>query len=68
MHSDVTYTLTRFFHGREGDSLDVYVQTTNDLLFSPQETIDQDERGYETFRVMDFCMRSINDSLCYADT
>ena len=47
LHSGVTYALTHFFRGKEGDALDGYVRTANDILFNPDGTLERVEREYE---------------------
>ncbi|PSP85962.1 hypothetical protein BRC83_02355 [Halobacteriales archaeon QS_1_68_17] len=47
LHSGATYALTHFFKGKEGNSLDRYVRTANDVLFNPQGTVEKVEKGYE---------------------
>ena len=47
LHSGATYALTHFFRGKEGDSLDSYVRTANDILFNPDGTLERVEREYE---------------------
>ena len=47
LHSGATYALTHFFRGKEGDSLDGYVRTANDILFNPDGTLERVEREYE---------------------
>jgi hypothetical protein len=47
LHSGATYALTHFFRGKEGDALDGYVRTANDILFNPDGTLDRVEAAYE---------------------
>ena len=47
LHSGATYALTHFFQGKEGTSLDGYVQTANDILFNPEGIIERVEQAYE---------------------
>jgi hypothetical protein len=47
LHSGATYALTHFFRGKEGDALDGYVRTANDILFNPDGTLERVEREYE---------------------
>ena len=47
LHSGATHALSHFFRGKEGDALDAYVRTANDILFNPQGTLEQVERAYE---------------------
>jgi hypothetical protein len=47
LHSGATHALTHFFRGREGNSLDGYVRSANDILFNPETTLDRVERSYE---------------------
>ena len=47
LHSGATYALTHFFRGKEGDALDSYVRTANDLLFNPDGTLERVEQTYE---------------------
>ena len=47
LHSGATYALTHFFRGKEGDALDGYVRTANDILFNPDGTLKRVEREYE---------------------
>ena len=47
LHSGATHALTHFFRGKEGDALDGYVRTANDILFNPQGTLEQVEQAYE---------------------
>lgn len=47
LHSGATYALTHFFRGKEGDALDGYVRTANDILFNPEVTIERVEQEYE---------------------
>ena len=47
LHSGATYALTHFFRGKEGDALDGYVRTANDLLFNPDGTLERVEQRYE---------------------
>jgi hypothetical protein len=47
LHSGATYALTHFFRGKEGDALDDYVRTSNDILFNPDGTLDRVEQAYE---------------------
>jgi hypothetical protein len=47
LHSGATYALTHCYRGREGQSLDRYVRTANDVLFNPEATIERVEAAYE---------------------
>jgi hypothetical protein len=47
LHSGATYALTHFFRGKEGEALDGYVRTANDILFNPDGTIERVEQEYE---------------------
>ena len=47
LHSGATYALTHFFKGKEGDALDGYVRTANDILFNPEQTVEEVEQAYE---------------------
>jgi len=47
LHSGATYALTHFFKGKEGNALDGYVRTANDILFNPEQTVEQVEQAYE---------------------
>ena len=47
LHSGATYALTHFFKGKEGNALDRYVRTANDILFNPEQTVEQVEQAYE---------------------
>jgi hypothetical protein len=47
LHSGATYALTHFFRGKEGDALDGYVRTANDILFNPDGTLERVEQAYE---------------------
>jgi hypothetical protein len=46
LHSGATYALTHFVRGKEGDALDGYVRTANDILFNPDGTLDRVEAAY----------------------
>ncbi|MFQ3318094.1 MAG: hypothetical protein ACI80F_000141 [Natronomonas sp.] len=45
--SGATYALTHFFRGKEGNALDGYVRTANDILFNPDGTLKRVEQAYE---------------------
>ena len=47
LHSGAMYVLTHFFRGKEGDALDGYVRTANDILFNPDGTVERVECEYE---------------------
>jgi len=47
LHSGATYALTHFFKGKEGNSLDSYVRTANDVLFNPEGTVERVKAEYE---------------------
>jgi hypothetical protein len=47
LHSGATYALTHFFKGKEGNSLDGYVRTANDVLFNPEGTVERVKAEYE---------------------
>jgi hypothetical protein len=47
LHSGATYALTHFFRGKEGDALDGYVRTANDILFNPDGILERVEQAYE---------------------
>ena len=47
LHSGATYALTHFFKGKEGNALDGYVRTANDILFNPEQTVEEVEQAYE---------------------
>jgi len=47
LHSGATYALTHFFKGKEGNSLDGYARTANDLLFNPEGAVERVKSEYE---------------------
>jgi len=47
LHSGATYALTHFFKGKEGNSLNGYVRTANDVLFNPEGTVERVKAEYE---------------------
>ena len=47
LHSGATYALTYFLKGKEGNSLDGYVRTANDVLFYPEGTVERVRAEYE---------------------